>query len=325
MTQYKSRIAHSALAITLLAVMALFISTPVQASPPKAPEKIPAVFIGDRLIDVAFNLGFLPEGMSLRCSLWPKCKQLKTASQVIGCPRCIVKKNPKALPTFLKERGIKRVIIERSPQFCIYMPKVSPEQAVKTLKGMDVTIEYVDFSQGVPSAIRQTAAFLNVAERGEKLVADYEKAFNKVKTTIPADGLNKRVIIINGIHQASTGKVFLRVEVPGGYSDQYILAPLGCTNVGNELFNKKPTIRKGHVMIRSLKGLIKAQPDVIVATGDSAGVQLALKAALKKNPKLAEVPAVRDMAVFSLPTYVDSGVVEYPGVFSRWQNALSAE
>ena len=313
--------ARTALGATLVIIAALFLASPAWASPAKAPERVHAVFIGDRLVDVAFNLGFVPEGTSLRCSLWPKCQALKVASQVLGCPNCIMRK-PGIIPGFLKERGIRRVIVERTPEFCLYKPDVNPEMVAKQLDGMDVDIQYVDFSKGVPAAIREAAALLGVPERGEKLVADYTENFNRAKAAIPPGGLGKRIVIINGTFQKSTGKSFLRVELPGGYSDQYILGPLGCENVGGELYEKAPVMSKGHAPIRALKGLAKARPDVIVMTGHCMAVQKALKDALRKHPELADVPAVKDMAVYALPFYADSGVIEYPSVFMRWLHAL---
>lgn len=313
------RLVGTVLALSVLALCA----APASATPPKAPERVHAVFLGDRLVDVAYNLGFVAEGMSLRCSMWPMCEKLKTASQVLGCPSCIVKKRPKAVPEFLAERGITRVIVEKTPQFCLYMPGANPMNAVPLLGGSGAEIQYVDFSQGVPAAIRRTAELLGVPQRGEELAAGYEKAFEEARAAIPQGGLGRRVVILNGIHQASTGKTFLRVEAPGGYADQYILGPLGCENVGGGLFKGEPTVRRGHVMIRDLGGLAQARPDVIVMTGDVACVQAALARALRTHPGLREVPALRDMAMYGLPQYVDSGVIEYPAVFRRWMEALA--
>ncbi|WP_461210464.1 ABC transporter substrate-binding protein [Desulfocurvus sp. DL9XJH121] len=313
-----------ALAACLTVFMAACLALPAQATPPKAPQRVEAVFLGDRLVDVAFNLGFVAEGTSLRCSLCPGlCGKIKAATQVLGCPGCIVKKRPETLPTFLKERGIRRVIVEKSEKFCLYVPGANPMKAVPLIEGQDVDIQYVDFSRGLPEAIRRTAELLGVPEKGEELAARYVESFEKAKAAVPRGGLNKKVVILNGIHQAATGKIFLRVEMPGGYADQYILGPLGCRNIGGALFEGKPTVSRGHCMIRSLKGLLRTRPDAIVMTGDSAGVQKALAGALAENPELAEVPALRTLALFSLPGYVDSAVVEYPETFMRWQSALS--
>jgi ABC-type hemin transport system substrate-binding protein len=80
---------------------------------------------------------------------------------------------------------------------------------------------------------------------------------------------------------------------------------------------------KGHIIIRKLDGLAVVAPDVIVMTGDSLAVQKALAEALKKNPALAEVPAIRDHAIFTLPGYIDAGVMEYPHILQRWVEVLS--
>lgn len=309
------------LAAALTILMALCLALPAWSSPSKAPERVNAVFIGDRLVDVAFNLGFVPEGTALRCSLWPMCQSLKSATQVLGCPNRILN-NPGIVPGFLKERGIRRVIIERTPAFCLYKPDADPVKAAKLLEGMDVQIQYVDFSKGVPAAIRETAELLGVPKRGEELAASYAEDFARAKASIPATALGKRVVVLSGTLQESTGKAFLRVELPGGYTDQYILGPLGCDNVGDELFDKAPTMSKGHAALRSLKRLAQAKPDAIVMTGHSLAVQLAIQGALEKHPELADVPALSRMAVYALPFYADSSVIEYPSIFTRWLRAL---
>ena len=76
-------------------------------------------------------------------------------------------------------------------------------------------------------------------------------------------------------------------------------------------------------MCRKLAGLVEANPDVIVMTGNSFAVQSALHEAVKRNPALAGIPALKNDEVYSLPFYCDSGVIEYPAVFKQWQDALS--
>ena len=145
--------------IMSLGIVLLFFQT-TDARPKEAPRRIKAIMVGDRLVDIAYNLGVLPEAMSVRCSMWPMCKQLMSASQVLGCPKCIVDKNPTIVSDMAKKRGIKRIIIEKHQNFCIYKPEVRPANVVPLLKGKGLTIEYVDFSQGLESAIRQAAKLL---------------------------------------------------------------------------------------------------------------------------------------------------------------------
>ena len=289
----------------------------------KAPEKIKAIMIGDRLVDVAFNLGILPEAMSVRCSMWPMCKELLNTSQVVGCPSCIVKKNPTIVPDTAKKRGIKRIILEKHPNFCIYRPKVKPANIVPLLEGKGLTIEYVDFSDGLESAIRQTAKLLECESRADALIERYNKALAKTKKGLPKEKLGKKVVVIDGVYQSSTGKTFLRIEMPGGYSDRYILDQTGCINVGDILKPKKKKVMKGHFGIRKLNALTKANPDVIIMTGNSFAVQKALCAGVKKNPALTQVPAIKNAAIYSLPFYSDAGVIEYPATLRKWAAALS--
>lgn len=279
--------------------------------------------VGDRLVDVSFNLGVLPEAMSVRCSLWPMCKQLLNATQVLGCPKCIVDRIPNIVPDTAKNLGIKQIIIEKHPNFCIYKPKLKPANVVPLLKGKGLTIEYVDFSQGLESAIRQTGKLLGRQSKAATLIEIYNKALAKAKSGLPKAGLGKKVVIINGTYQGSTGKTFLRIEVPGGYSDRFLLEPLGCVNVGKTLMPVNKKINKGHFIIRNLGALIQAKPDVVVITGNAFAVQKALATQVKKNPALAQVPAIKNASVYSLTRYVDSSVIEYPAILRQWTAALT--
>ena len=317
----------NSMALTFLFIMVtglvLLSSQMAEAKRKIAPEKIKVIMVGDRLVDVAFNLGVLPEAMSVRCSMWPMCKELINTSQILGCPKCIVDKNPSIVPNTAKERGIKRIIIEKHPNFCIYKPKVKPANVVPLLEGKGLTIEYVDFSNGLESAIRQTAKLLGCQSKADALINRYNKAQAKAKKGLPKAKLGKKVVIINGTYQSATGKTFLRVEMPGGYSDSFLLHPLGCVNVGDVLKSENKKVNKGHFSIRKLDALTIAKPDVIVMTGNPFAVQKALAAAVKKNPALSQVPAIKNLAIYSLPFYADSSVIEYPAILRQWTDALS--
>lgn len=306
----------------LLALAVVLVAGNAVAHPVQVPEKVKAVMIGDRLIDVSLNLGVLPEGMSLRCSLWPKCKQIRLTSQVLGCPNCVITKRPKSLVAFMKKHNITRLILEKSEPFCLYT-KTTPVDAAELVKDLPgVRIEYVDFTKGIESAVVRTAKLLGKEARAGKVIATYHKRMQRVEKNMPKTALGKRVLVLNGVYSPSTGKTFIRIEAPGGYTDQYILEPLGCTNAGKALIDDDKRISKGHVMAGKLKTLVKASPDVIAMTGNAFAVQLALRQAVAENPELAEIPALKNGALYSLPLYVDSGVLEYPMVFNQWAQAL---
>jgi ABC-type Fe3+-hydroxamate transport system substrate-binding protein len=306
-------------------IIGLFFGVHAGAAPEKLPEKINVVMVGDRVVDIAYNLGFVPSAMSVRCSLWPMCDNLKEASQVLGCPACIVAKNPKALPDYLKKTNIKRVIIEKSEKFCLYMPNVNPIKSVKLIKDMDVEIQYVDFSDGLESAVLQTARLLGVEKKAQPLINKYNSNLEKIKGLIPEKDPSTKVIILNGVYQAATDKIFIRIEAPGGYSDKYILEPLGCINVGGTFMEEGTNVTKGHFNIRKLNSLVKVNPDVIAMTGDAYAVQRALSEYVRSNPEMSDITAVREAAIFALPLYVDAGILEYPDIFRKWAAALARQ
>lgn len=314
------------LTVATLSCLALIMTFAVaSASPAKVPEKIKAVMVGDRLVDVCLQLGVVPEGMAVRLSMWPdKAPALRLATQVLGCPNRVTVKYPETIANFMKEKGIKRLILEKSNKFCLYKKKVNPVSVADLVKDVPgVTIEYVDFTKGVPSAIAEAAALLGKVEKGEEVAAAYAASMAKVEKELPKPGLGRRVLILNGNYSKATGKCFVRYEAPGGYSDQYILGPLGCTNVAASIMTDTMKVSKGHVSAGRMKGIEKANPDVIVITGNPFAVQKALQKAMKKNPAVADMPAIRNGEVYALPFYGDSSVLEYPTIFKQWRVALT--
>ncbi len=317
------------IAVILVSVFLTAGTSPVEAamkSPP--PEKIKAIIIGDRVVDIAYHLGVVPAAMSVRGSMWPMSKQIKTSSQILGCPNCVIK-NENIVPDAIKQFGIKTIIIEKSTPYCIYKPQVKPEKVADLLTGLNVKIEYVDFSQGIESAIRQTAKLVNREAKASALIKKYNKALTGARKNLPLEKSGRTVVIFSGTYQPSTGKAMLRVEAPGGYSDRFLLEPLGYTNIGDSFRRGKAKPAKGHYPVKKtrkgmvLDPLLKANPDVIIVTGDAFAVQKALADYGKSHPQLSEVKAIKNMAVFALPLYVDSGVIEYPAVLKKWKVALS--
>jgi len=292
------------------------------------PEKIKVIFIGDRVVDVAFNLGVVGEAMSVRGAMWQMAKSIQTTTRILGCPRCIV--NDKSIvPDAIRKFGVKRIIVEKSEPYCLYMPTVKPENIVPILAGLDVNIEYVDFTLGLEAAIRQTARLVNRESHAEDLIQEYTNAMVAVQKLLPTGKSQKTVVILNGTYLAGTGKTILRVEAPGGYADRFLLQPLGYINAGASFKEGDAEPTKGHYTVRKrkqgmvLEPLIRANPDVIVMTGDAYAVQKALAEYGKSHLQLAGVSAVKNLAMYALPCYVDSSVIEYPKVLEKWAVALS--
>ena len=312
------------LSFCAVALSLLFICSAARATPTEAPERVPAVMVGDRLLDVAAALGVLPEGMSVRAYMWADAQSYKYSAQLLGCPTHILTKNASAVADFMKARGIKRLILEKSARFCLYRPKSDPTRAAELVRDMPgVTVKYVDFTGGVPSAVAQAAKLLGREKRGAEVVAAYEKGMRAVEKGLPAQGLGRRVLILNGKYSPATGKCFVTMEAPSGYTDQYILKPLGCVNAGQALMTDTMKVTKGQVSLGRLKGIAKAAPDVIAITGDAYAVQRALRDALADTPALAAMPAVQRGDIYVLPFYGDSAVLEYPQIFKQWQQALT--
>lgn len=311
-------------ATAFLATGILIFSTaaPCMASSRPIPEKADVIIIGDRLVDIAYNLGVLPAAMSVRCSLWPLCDTLKTSCQVLGCPNCLKKKKAAPLIKFAKAHQIKKVIIEKGDPFCILVPELRPEEMAGMLEKQGFSVSVVEYSHNLSKTVNQMAGILGKADKAQTVLDTYEKNLSKVIKNIEKKSFAKKVVILNGVYQASSGKSFFRVESPGGYTDQFLLSALKSTNVGDKMVKPDQKPRKGHYSIRKLNSLIAAAPDAVIITGDGFAVQKALDRALIQNPELAAVPAIKNQSIYNLPGFVQSSLIEYPSILSQWAFVL---
>ena len=101
MTSNKARQNKLAAATAFLAAgMILFNTAPGMASATQVPEKADVIIIGDRLVDIAYNLGVLPAAMSVRCSLWPLCDTLKNAHPGFRLPQLPAKEKSQTVDQF---------------------------------------------------------------------------------------------------------------------------------------------------------------------------------------------------------------------------------
>ncbi len=309
---------------TVIIAAGIFIinTTPCKASPQAVLEKADVIIIGDRLVDISYNLGVLPKAMSVRCSLWPLCDTLKTSTQVLGCPNCLKKKKAGPLIQFAKKHQIKKVIIEKGNPFCCLVPELHPEEMADMLEQQGLSVTVVEYSGNLGHTVNQMAVLLGKADKAKALLDTYEKELTRVMETVSKKTFAQRVVILNGVFQAASGKSFLRVESPGGYADKFLLSVLKSVNVGNEMVTAGTKPAKGHFTIRKLNKLLTAAPDAIIITGDGFAVQKALDRALADNPELAKVPALKNQAVYNLPGFVQSSLIEYPAILSQWAFVL---
>ncbi len=297
------------------------------ASPEPVPERIGAMMFGDRVIDIAYHLGIVPAAMSARCGVWPQCKNLKTASQILGCPKMLMAQKLRPVVSYLKQHGIKRVLVEKNSPTNLFMPEASSEKLAEILTAQpdlpnDVQVEYIDFGRGFEAAVIQTAEALNRVEQGKQLLDDYRQKLEKAQRTIARNRFAAKVVVLTGTLQHDTGKSFIRVEAPDGYSDRFLLNKLGTSNVANLLYRENSRPEKGYVTLRKLNRLLQARPEVILITGDALAVQKKLAEAVANNPSLRQVPAIAAGAIYSVPGYVDSSVVNYPNILLQWAYAL---
>ena len=214
------------------------------------------------------------------------------------------------------------MIIEKGNPFCVLVPELHPEAMADMLKKKGFSVTVVPYEGDLSKTVNQMAALLDRKDQAKDLIETYEKNMAAVTAEIEKKTYAQRVVVLNGVFQASSKKSFLRLESPGGYADKFLLSPLKSANVGDEMVSagKKPS--KGHFTIRKLNKLVTANPDAIIITGDGFAIQKALTRAIADNPGLAQIPAIKNQAIYTLPGFVQSSLIEYPSILAQWAFVL---
>ncbi|PID73154.1 MAG: hypothetical protein CSB33_05230 [Desulfobacterales bacterium] len=284
------------------------------------PVEINAVIVGDRVLDISASLGVLPKVASVRASQWAKASEFPI--DIPGCPNYMVNRNPNAINEKIDEYGLDQVIIEDSPEFCLLKPKVNPIDIVDLITNLDVTINVIDFSEGVDSAIRQIAALYGKESEGEELIEKYHEDLEEAEALVDQVIPGKKVVVLSAMKNRETGEIKLYLESKGFYTDKFFLEPFGCENVGDALNDSKTAmISKGLLPVTDLSLLADANPDVIILFENSDLVLEELNALIAENSAVADVPAIQnDHIATSLPYYVGSEVEGYPEILSAWAN-----
>ena len=310
---YLKRLICFAFILSLFAFLTMFppeVSAQKKSNP--GCETVNAIFISDKIADVAYRLGVVPVAYCARCE-WPLVnKELSTVKR-LGCYKTKVEK---VIKTANKHKIKFALIEDASP--AIFKKKANwYKKYGEPLKEKGFEVHHIDFSKGVPETIREIGRLIGKKEKAEELAGQYTDRLLKVKSRIPAAKTNKKILILKGV-----GKRGIQVEAPGGYTDRFLLGLLGCVNVGDMVKTEDTKVEKCHFLLEGWKNIAKANPDIIVKYGNIFTVEKKLAFALKKHPELSGVTAIKNHAVYTLPAYYDGSVTRYPAVLGTWIDAV---
>lgn len=273
------------------------------------------IFVGDRVAEVArmFRIhakGLIGGEIPMMDFDYPLTEHLE-------CTGCAFGKKKKLLPHAFKRLQSKMVVLENAPE-----KTPNPADLREWLEEQGIPTATIDFTKGAVSVIEQMGALFDLQKSAAEIVKKYTEGLAKTKKLKKR---KKNVVVLLGISSPHHDEGHVLLEVPGCAADKTILAPLGLSNVGKPLMNDEPVYLDGVQLLKSIKGLQKAAPDIIVLTGDPRPGQLALAQAVKKTPALVQkVPALAKQQVFALPHYCEALVFRLPDTLRKWDHCLSA-
>lgn len=279
----------------------------------KYPEMMDSIFIGDKAVDVCGALGVYCKAMST--GQVPMIEERYPFSNQMECTHCIATAKRKLLYYTAKKMNINHIVLEKSGG------EFDPADMADELRELGYQIDVLDFTESVSVAVRKAGEIFDRQRIAEKVVEKYEREMEEVQAAMPVQ-LGKRVLVLMGLDNHHGPDTYLLAEQPGGDVDEHILKPSGCTSVG-EYVAGDGSSGLGFTVLKNLDNLYEANPDVIALLCDSFVGQTALHKALAADPKLSELPAIKNQEVFSLPLCSPGVPLELPDAMRRWIKALS--
>lgn len=274
-----------------------------------------AIFISGKITDIAYHLRVLPVAYSARCG-WPMVQKELATVKRLGCYRCA------SVDQVIQaaERHNARLILIEDGQVSKLMDWNWKNKFYAPLKKRGFEVHLISFEGGVPKAIRQVGAILQREQRANRLAGSYARMEKRVMKKLAGSPSHKKLLILQG-----QGRQAIRVETRQGSSEPYLLKPLSCSNVADQVKPPDTKVVKGFFELKNSEWLrlVKANPDVIVKTGNVAAVEKALAQALRNYPELARVTAIRDHTIYTLPAYIGSDVIGYPRTLQAWFDAIN--
>jgi ABC-type Fe3+-hydroxamate transport system substrate-binding protein len=281
----------------------------------KGPTLYNSIFIDDNVADVARALGCYAKAMvggqvPMVETAFPFAKQLE-------CILCVMGPKRKLLYSAYRRMNISSVVIAHTDS------DPNPASIAPELRENGLNVEVIDFTKGVPHAIREAGRVFEREKAAEKLAVAYERDMESVYADQPM--LGRRVLVLLGITNPQRPERYLLLETPGCYLDQSILAPLGCVNAGAaQVSPDTEIVMDGIQIIDGPLDLAAMRPDTIALTGDPLVGQRALRDAVAANPHLRDcVPALKKYEVYSLPHCCSAEPLRFPETFRLWKEALS--
>ncbi len=281
-------------------------------------QQAPVFIIGDKILDITRALGYAPLALGTQCTS-KAARRFGSQSIAAGCPGKLFRNNSTSFNAFCKKHNLSHLVIEKRMTLCS-----SSNETFSEKLGIDkgITISQIDFSQGIPQAIEETAQVLGCPQKGKRLAARYAKRLASVQAGLTPSLHGKRVLILYGTYNRTNAKAFVQAQGSAG-PEQQILNDLGMMNAAAQMAANPSDLPKRSFMVTRLKHLEKARPDYIVILGHTFAAQKELSRWVQRHPQHTHlVPAIANNAIFTLPPVGNRGLLRYPETLKLWNWAM---
>lgn len=272
-----------------------------------------AIFIGDKAVEVLGALKIF--SMAIIGGTIPSIETLHPSEKPLECISCAMHNKPAILDTAVKKLNVDYVLLEDNGQ-----DELNPASMKASFEADGVAVKVLDVVGDTATVLRRAGQLMQAERHAERLIDDMATRDEMISKVPVRPGI--RLMSFLGMRQPVHQEGYLFHVTAGGDLHRALVERFGVVNVCP--VDAAADVMPGVAEIEDFAAQLReGNPDVIAFTGEASVGMKRLRQAVKADPTLRDIPAIRDQAVFALPYYCDDMAPRLSPIMQIWAEVLS--
>lgn len=269
------------------------------------------IIAGDTATEILSALRIF--GLGLIGGEVPSMELLHPNEKHLECVSCFLNDPKQVLLPAVRRTGAEYVLLEDNGT-----PDFNPAAAKDALGAMGVKTKILDVKGTPEEVLRRAGAMFGEERQAERVIREMEERRAALQDVHVCQG--QTALILLGIrnptrHESYVFRVAGHSDLSGLVGDAF-----GVKNLFDAPAEKD--LVPGVQELGSAAEFLSADPDFIALTGDAAACSKEIAKALRENPGLQNLRAIREGRVCALPYYCRPLAWRAPVLLEAWADAL---
>ncbi len=271
-----------------------------------------AIFVGDTATEALAALKIHARG--LIGGDVPAFEKLHPAEKMIECVACAMGDRKGVLEAAARRLSADYILLEDNGR-----TELNPATMQDALARAGFSVKVLDIQGTVAEVLRRAGALFGVERDAERTIEAYEERLTFAESLPKTD---EKVLATLSVRHPLRPQTWTAVLTRNDPLTSEVIERLGAQNIVPASAGE---IIPGALGVESLGVMLHNHPDttVIALTGDAASGMSSLRRELSKDAALRDIPAIRNLRIFSLPYWSPAEITRLPEVLEIWHEALA--